>query len=318
MKRAKFILLYLIITIQILTGCSIISDRQASSEVSQTAESPEVINKRYEDKAVIIDTVVDIFAQADINSERITQGLFNELVTVLEEKDTWTRVRTADGSDGWLRSKFIDKDCTSVKKELYSDRIVITGTIKTVYTNYGGGATLKEAVMGTEFFIKGKRKNYYEVAVPGNLTGWVEMKNTIQLEANSPIPETSAEDFVATVEKFKGTQYLLGGVGARHGMDSAGVVYICAKINGIDLPRGAMAQFKAAKGEPVKVENVKPGDLLFFGANEGETDISNIGIYIGDNQILLDNKAKGSIGYMKLDEGNLIKRLVSIKRIFSK
>ncbi len=317
MKRVKFIFLYLLIAVQIFAGCSII-DRQTSSDILQNTESPEVINKRYEDKAVIIDTVVDIFAQADINSERITQGLFNEPVTVLEEKDTWTKVKTVDGSYGWLRSKFIDRDCTSVKKELYSDRIVITGTIKTVYTNYGGGATLKEAVMGTEFFIKGKRKNYYEVVVPGNLTGWVEVKNTIQLNAKDSIPKTSAGDFAATAEKFKGTQYLLGGVGARQGMDCSGVVYICAKINGVDLPRGAIEQFEAVKEGPLNMGDIKSGDLLFFSANEEQSEVSDVGIYIGDNQILFDNKAKGSIGYTKLDEGNLMKRIVGIKRIFEK
>ncbi|OPZ84108.1 MAG: Gamma-D-glutamyl-L-lysine endopeptidase [Firmicutes bacterium ADurb.Bin419] len=308
MKRVEYIFLYLIIVVQILTGCSII-DRQVSSDVSQNTESPEVINERYKDKAVIIDTAVDIFAEADINSQRITQGLFNEPVTVLEEKDTWIKVRTVDGSYGWLRSKFIDKDCTSVKKELYSNRIIITGAVKTVYTNYGGGATLKEVVMGTEFFIKSKRKDYYEVLVPGNLTGWVEMKNTIQLPSDKPIPITTADDFVATAGKFKGTQYLTGGVGARQGMDCSGVVYICAKINGVDLPRGTVEQFEFIKEGPGTVEDIKLGDLLFFSSNEELSEVSDVGIYMGNNQILFDNKAKGSIGYTKLDEGNYMKRI---------
>lgn len=315
MKKVKFIFVYLLVVMQIFVACSI-GDKQASSNVSLDAESYEIINKRYGDKAVTIDTVVDIYKDAEINSERITQSLFNQMVTVLEERDTWVKVKTVDGCTGWLRSKFIDRDCTSVKKEIYSDRIIITGKKKTVYTNYGGGATLKDVSMGTEFFIKGKRKNYYEVIVPGNMTGWVEMKNTIQIPVNKPIPKTSAGDFVATVEKFRDTQYLMGGVSTWQGVDCSGVVYISARINGIELPRVTTDQFEFIKEVPTSLDNIKLGDLLFFSPNEDLADISDIGVYIGNGKFIYANQAKGSIDEALLDLDYYVKRIKGIRRIF--
>jgi len=315
LRKVKFgLLLYILIIAQILTGCSF--SKTVSSDVSQK-ESEEIINERYKDKAVTIDTVVDIFKEADINSERITQCLFNQLVTIIEEGDNWVKVRTNDGSIGWLRSKFIDRDCTSVKKELYTERIVITGKKKAVYTNYGGGATLKDVSMGTELFVKSKKKNYYEVVVPGNLTGWVESKNTILIGADAPIPVTSASDFAATVEKFKDTQYLLGGTSAWQGVDGSGLVYISAKINGIDLPRSVLEQFEFIKDGIESVEDIKVGDLLFFSTNEDLEDISDIGVYVGNDNFIYANKSKGRIDSASLNSDYFIKRMKGIRRLFS-
>lgn len=313
MKKVKIILLYLLVVIQVFTGCSLA--KKTSSEVSQE-ETEAIINERYKNKAVAIETVVDIFKEADINSERITQSLFNQPVTILEEIDGWLRVETIDDSTGWLRSKFIDRDCTSVKKEIYTERIVITGKKKTVYTNYGGGATLKDVSMGTEFFVKSKKKNYYEVVVPGKLTGWVEKKDTIQIGADSEIPITSSEDFAATVEKFKDTQYLLGGSSAWQGLDGSGVVYIGARINGIELPRSTLGQFDFTKDGPESVDDLKLGDLLFFSANEDLADISNIGVYVGNDRFIYANKAKGSIDSAQLHSDYYMKRVKGIRRIF--
>ncbi|AEV66802.1 SH3 domain-containing C40 family peptidase [Acetivibrio clariflavus] len=316
MRKAKIGLLLhiLIIIAYIFSGCNF--SQKVNLDVSQE-EIEAVINERYIDKAVTIDTVVDVFMEADINSERITQCLFNQLVTIIEEKDSWVKVETGDGSIGWLRSKFIDRDCTSVKKELYTERIVITGIKKPVYTNYGGGATLKEVSMGTELFVKGKKKNYYEVAVPGNLTGWVESKNTILIDADEPIHITSAEDFADTAVKFKDIQYLMGGTSAWEGIDGSGLVYISAKINGINLPRSAAEQFEFIEDEIENVENIKKGDLLFFSTNENLEDIADIGVYVGNDSFIYANKSKGRIEVAQLHSDYFIKRMKGIKRIFS-
>jgi len=66
-------------------------------------------------------------------------------------------VKVVDGYTGWLKSKFIDRDCTSIMEEKYTDRAVITGKTKKVYSSAGGGVTLKDVVMGTELFIKEKK-----------------------------------------------------------------------------------------------------------------------------------------------------------------
>lgn len=310
MKKTK-IIIYILILIHIFTGC-------AAQEVTTDVlpEDYEAIKKRYEGMAVAIDTVVDIFEEADINSERKSQCLFNEPVTIIEQTDSWVNIKTLDGSVGWLRSKYVDTDCTSIMNELYDVRIIVTCKKKTLYTNYGGGATLKDVSMGTELFVKSKKKNYYEVAVPGGITGWIEQKDTIQIEANVDIPKTSAADFVTTAKKFEDTQYIVGGTSAWQGVDDSGVAYISAKINGVTLQRDALKQSDGMTYGPEGVDKIQTGDILLFSANEDLEDIASIGIYIGDNNFIYANKTKGCIDSTSLDSEHYKKRIKGIKRIF--
>ncbi|GAE88546.1 C40 family peptidase [Acetivibrio straminisolvens] len=246
----------------------------------------------------------------------MTQAIFNQPVEVIEEKATWTKVKVVDGYVGWLRSKFIDRDCTSIMEEKYTDRAVITGKTKKVYSSAGGGVTLKDVVMGTELFIKGKKDRYYEVALPGGLTGWIDTKDTIKVPSGSLIPATSAQDFLATVGKFIGTPYLWGGVSSWEGVDCSGLVYICSRINGVDLPRDADMQFEFIKTGVGSMEELKVGDLLFFSSNNELKDISHVGVYAGEGKFVQAAKSKGMVVESDLNTEYYIKRLKGIKRIF--
>jgi len=270
----------------------------------------------YKDKGVVLDTVADIFTEPRINTDRMTQALFNQSVVVLEEKENWIKVRAADGSTGWMRSKYIDRNCSSIIKEKYKERVVVTGKTKSVHPVPQDGVTLIEVIMGTEFYIKSIKDSYYEVALPGGMTGWITTKDTIKLPAGSPIPKTTAEDFIATVQKFKGLQYLSGGIGASGGVDSSGLVYICSRINGIDLPRSAREQYEFVKNAPEGKDNLKPGDMVFFSLNEDLSDVSQVGVFIGGNMLLYADSTMGSVTVKELGNEYFDKRFRGIRRIF--
>jgi len=294
-------------------------DDRVKNETTKPRSSDEGvldIENKYKDKAVVLDTVVDIFREPDINSERVTQAIFNQKVDVIEEKGTWTKVKVVDGYIGWLKSKFVDRDCTSIMEEKYTDRAVVTGKTKKVYSSAGGGVTLKDVVMGTELFIRGKKDRYYEVVLPGGLTGWIDTKDTIRVPSGSLVPTTSAQDFMATVNKFKGTPYLWGGVSSWEGVDCSGLVYICSRINGVDLPRDADMQFEFIQNEIGGTAELKVGDLIFFSSNEELKDVSHVGVYAGDGKFVHASKSKGIVIETGLDTEYYFKRLKGIKRIF--
>jgi hypothetical protein len=60
---------------------------------------------------------------------------------------------------------------------------------------------------------------------------------------------------------FQGIPYKRGGM-SFNGIDCSGLVSLIFKSFGIDVPRTAREQF--LMGEPVEMEELKPGDLLFF------------------------------------------------------
>lgn len=320
MKKALLIILILIMYGVFSIGCTEAGSKTDGEvqpgKVGSGDGSQNSIEDRYKDKAVVLDTVVDVFREPDLGSERVTQVIFNQPVTVLEENEVWTKVKVVDGYTGWLKSKFINKDCASIRKEGFTARAVVTGKTKKVYSRRGGGVTLKEVVMGTELYIKGEKDRYYEVVLPKNVTGWVDSKDTIRVPVEVTIPKTSAHDFLATVNKFQGIPYLWGGVSAWEGLDCSGLVYICSRINGVDLPRDADQQYESIKSGPQGTGDLKPGDLIFFSTNEDLSDVSHVGIYKGEDEFIHASSSKGSVIITDLNTEYYHKRLKGIKRIF--
>ena len=84
-------------------------------------------------------------------------------------------------------------------------------------------------------------------------------------------------------EPYIGLDYLWGGMSS-FGYDCSGFAYAMHKANGIQISRDASDQ--AMHGEEVPIDQLKPGDLLFFAYEEGKGIIHHVGFYYGDGKML--------------------------------
>ncbi len=106
--------------------------------------------------------------------------------------------------------------------------------------------------------------------------------------ASEPValPEKVADAYgvraslVACAREFVGVPYLWGGMSPK-GFDCSGLVRMVYLRYGLILPRNASQM--ARLGREVKPEEMKPGDLLFFGANGR---VTHVGMYIGDGHFV--------------------------------
>lgn len=322
--RKAYILILLVLLQLSLTACSegsLETDAGKSIEArSGRLEKDTAVNamvqepEEHSNTGVIVDTVADVFREPNVQSERVTQAIFNQPVILLGTEEAWTKVRVVDGCTGWVKSKFVDVDSSSINPQGYEYRLIITSKLKSIYNQSRGGAAIKDIVMGTEFFIINKLDNWYQVALPGKASGWVNESGTIRIGAREHIPKTTAADLVSTASRLKGAVYLWGGMSGL-GIDGSGLTYISGRINGIDLPRDAGQQFTRGKEVAKEVGLMKPGDLVFFSSNKDGADISHVGIYIGKGQFIYAAKSSGAVVTGTLED-NYFKRLwVGVKRI---
>ena len=87
--------------------------------------------------------------------------------------------------------------------------------------------------------------------------------------------ESPAFKVIQTAKSYYGTPYKFGGT-TRSGMDCSALVFHSFYSVGINLPRMSSAQSQV--GSKIKIQEVQPGDLLFFATGKKKNQVSHSGI----------------------------------------
>lgn len=101
---------------------------------------------------------------------------------------------------------------------------------------------------------------------------------------------------LAEAARMIGRPYRYGGTTPR-GFDCSGLVYYAYRKAGIAVPRTTREQYRQA--DRVSVDDIRPGDLLFFRIHSRE--ISHVAIYTGQRRILHAPSGGKQVTYSKLD-----------------
>lgn len=319
----NFTIVLLAIIISCLSGCVGHMGEAAAVNGPDSADGNSSSSANYiygipmdETAGVITQNVADIYFRPDVKSNRLTQALYNQPVSVLQQESGWARVTTVDGITGWIKLKLIDRDISSIYGRSYTHRIIVTTRSKVVTSNPSGGITYMDAPMGTEFLSFNSSSDAFEVLLPEKKTGWIKGSGIIHVGLNEKVPVTNADDFASTALRLKGASYLLNGM-SELGIDAPGLVYICARINGIDLPRTVSGQLDS--GTEIKPEEAQAGDLVFLaGTGEGEEDtITSVGIGIGGGSYIYASRKIGYVAVADINEVNPDGKIVAARRIFN-
>ncbi len=90
------------------------------------------------------------------------------------------------------------------------------------------------------------------------------------------------QDLVDYALQFVGGRYRYGGNDPHTGVDCSGFTrYVMQNGAGVSLSRSSGSQ--AAQGRSISAEEMRPGDLIFYGNGRG---INHVAMYIGDGQVV--------------------------------
>ena len=80
---------------------------------------------------------------------------------------------------------------------------------------------------------------------------------------------------IQTARSYTGTPYRYGGT-SRSGMDCSALLYHSFRSVKISLPR--VSKDQAKEGSKVKLNELKPGDMVFFATGKRKNEITHAGI----------------------------------------
>ncbi|MGZ3864665.1 MAG: C40 family peptidase [Bacteroidia bacterium] len=216
-------------------------------------------------------------------SEMVTQLLFGEHFTVLEETEEWARIKTAsDDYECWISNKQYQPVKPETFKELDKAQPLSAEPVQLV-RHVGSGISFPVVIGSTIPFLKDKSFSLEN--------------HQYEFSGQYKTPDEKAADrkkIIETAHVFLNSPYLWGGR-SPFGIDCSGFTQLVYKLNGLKLLRDAYQQ--AAMGLSLSfVEEAQAGDLAFFDNEEGK--IIHVGIVLDDSKII---HASGHVRVDKLD-----------------
>ncbi|MDP4099340.1 C40 family peptidase [Paenibacillus sp. P96] len=221
-----------------------------------------------------------------------TQALYGQEVRLLQVKGSWVKVAVVDqatsksqyGYPGWLPSSQV---MTTTSAYDGCPFVVVSAKTAVLYKQDKQSKAL-EVSFNTRLPVAAQEDSWIKVHTPAGGTAWLKAKDALVYEQAVDIPQPSGTDLVHTAKRFLGLPYLWAG-GSAYGFDCSGFTSAVYAFHGIKLPRDASEQIK--EGRPIALDELQPGDLLFFAYNQGKGKVHHVAMYAGDGKMIHSPKA---------------------------
>jgi hypothetical protein len=122
----------------------------------------------------------------------------------------------------------------------------------------------------------------------------------------------AAQEILINALSLTGVRYKYGGKSPETGFDCSGFVrYVFQQAANLTLPHGARAISQL--GQSIPVEQLQPGDLVFF--NTLKSAFSHVGIYVGDGRFIHAPSSGGGIHVVNMNDSYWAKRFNGARRL---
>lgn len=220
-------------------------------------------------------------ADSSDKSEMITQLLFGDVFTIIDQAKTFIKVKTHfDNYECWIcKKQYQPISAIEFESIINTPYFCTTDLIHTI--DYKGETI--PILLGSSL------PNFNDGVFTIN-------EEPIKYDGNYSTPTQigSKNSIVEDAFMYLNAPYQWGGK-SPFGIDCSGFTQVIYKINNIVIPRDAYQQANLGEGYSF-VEEAEAGDLAFFDNEEGR--ITHVGILIGNDKII---HASGKVRIDKLD-----------------
>ncbi len=257
------------------------------------------------------------------SAELVSQVLLGSKLNVLDKEKGWYLIQSNDGYLGWIEGSTIVR-MTLEEFELYQKKtfLIIEKPFTFCYQNsHEDSQTISDLTWGNVVSLEDTLQNFYKIELPDHRIAYIHKSDSKLYNKWFTEREFTPHVIVKNANKMLGLPYLWGGTSWK-GIDCSGFTRMVYLQSGLLLPRDASQQVRY--GINVEFEELKEGDLLFFGEKETAEKpekVVHVGIWIGNNQFIhssgmvrISSFDKNAINY---DEFN-VNRYLRAKRIEKK
>lgn len=242
--------------------------------------------------AVVQQSVVNFRYGPNYSTESATQALMGMPLRLLEKKSGWYRANTPEGYTAWVTAGSVEP----MNQEEFNawnsaPKLIITKHYTLIREGVAQNSqVLCDAVWGDIVKNQGRLSSHYKVMLPNGKIGYVSSSDVQEFDKWLDSRNPSAQEIISTAKEFLGFPYLWGGTSIK-AMDCSGLTKTVFYLNGVILKRDASQQAKTGTDVDISngIENLIPGDFLFFGSKataERAERITHVAIYMGNGEFI--------------------------------
>lgn len=257
-----------------------------------------------------------------LTGELESQAVLGSEVIVDEIVGDWAHIvvtaqptpRDPRGYPGWVPIVQLVADADFAARSASSPTATVTALTSTLTATPSGNHPGIPVSFDTILPVLGRTAKAVKVAIPGGRPAYLPATDVVVREQGEQPPQPTAEDIVATGERFLGLRYLWAGVSA-YGFDCSGYTYTLFHHHGITIHRDAGNQMNDSGLAVVEREDLQRGDLVFFATKPGGTSIRHVALYLGDDLIMQAPNAARSVEIMSLTDYDPIGEYAGARRV---
>lgn len=230
-------------------------------------------NKVCKKKAKVMTETLRVREKPDTDSTIVTLIGINEEMQVLQEKGDWVAVKVDEDLKGYVSKEYVkiefDFDyATSLEEERLAELVEMREQ--------------EEENVNRQYVVQSEQQSQSQ-GVRQELKEEQKQTNNESINASSGGQQTSSsrQKIVDYAVQFVGNPYVYGGTSLTNGTDCSGFTQGIYRHFGVSINRTSREQ--ANNGKAVSLDNVKPGDLIFY--KNGST-IGHVALYIGDGKVV--------------------------------
>lgn len=265
-----------------------------SVDMSQVLNESALAEGSYPDYAgkcmAVVDNSLNVRETPGMDVAIIGKMIVGSVADVTERGESWTRIHSGN-VDGYVSNDYLvfDDAAGAYAQQVCSTVATVNADVLMVREEPGTDSRiLDRVVQEQDLELLEDQGDWIKVTLENGTVGYVSAEFvTVHFGTKTAftIDELASTKRMQVVNyglQFVGNPYVWGGTSLTNGTDCSGFTMRVYQNFGYSLNRSSRAQY--SNGIPVDINDLQPGDLVFYAYSNGT--IHHVALYIGNGQIV--------------------------------